>query len=238
MNYLQKIISRLAYTSFVLAILFQTGNSQTRLQGIVSFAIDSTPVPFATVALFKDNHLITGADTDFDGLYFFNDLAPGLYDLEVSFLGYTTHKVTGVIVPKDQLTKLDMQLEKSDENMDNITIMAYRPPIVRACPTTQGRKLTAEDIKNLPVKNLNEIDTTRSRQSASNHSDVSIGPGRAAGIVYYIDGIKVDVKNMDASINQSLKSEKRQRILNRKIKRYVKRKKRKQEREQNLNKEN
>jgi len=80
-------------------ILFAMGaSSQTTLEGTVTEDANGIPVPFATVALMDNGKLLAGGDTDFDGNYFFSDLDPGIYDLEISFIGFATKRIENIIV--------------------------------------------------------------------------------------------------------------------------------------------
>jgi len=72
--------------------------SQTTLTGKIVDKESLETVPFATVAIYKNGSLITGTDTDFDGNYLFSNIDPGTYDVEASFLGYATSRITGVVV--------------------------------------------------------------------------------------------------------------------------------------------
>ena len=75
----------------LLLLLFCFGSvsllAQTTLEGKVTDAVTGEPILFGTVALYKNDVLITGTDTDLDGNYFFSDMDPGNYDVEVSYVG-------------------------------------------------------------------------------------------------------------------------------------------------------
>ena len=60
---------------------------QTQLQGKVTDGTSGESVLFGTVALYKSGVLLTGTETDLDGNYFFSDLDPGTYDVEVTYVG-------------------------------------------------------------------------------------------------------------------------------------------------------
>jgi len=51
--------------------------------------MNNEPLPFANVII-KDSS--RGTTSDFDGLYTIDDLAPGTYVVEFSFVGYQTMK--------------------------------------------------------------------------------------------------------------------------------------------------
>ena len=61
------------------------------------------------VTLYLNGVLATGAATDFTGNYSIN-VDPGTYDVEVSYIGYSPQRVTGVTIRSGQANRLDLQL--------------------------------------------------------------------------------------------------------------------------------
>jgi len=188
----------LTLTLFIFAL--QLGYSQTIIQGTVVEQENKAPVPFATIALIKNDKVLAGTDTDFDGKYIFKEVSPGTYDMEVSFLGFDTQKTVGVIVKKDQTTKLDLLLSEASANLKEIVILQYKEPLVSTCGTTQGKVLTAEDIRNLPVKNVAALKTANSETESADNGDISIGSGRGTPQFYYIDGKRVESNKVNNNI--------------------------------------
>ena len=75
---------------FVVAPVVQA--QQAILLGFVTDAASEQPLQGATVALRQADRLIQGTATDGDGFLVLNRVVPGSYDLEISFIGYTTHR--------------------------------------------------------------------------------------------------------------------------------------------------
>jgi len=69
--------------TFILSLFLSDSSAQSSIQGKVTDESTGEPIIIGTVALYKDHSLVTGTDTDFDGNYFFSDLNPGIYDIEV-----------------------------------------------------------------------------------------------------------------------------------------------------------
>tara|TARA_R110001599_G_scaffold8255_3_gene40133 strand:+ start:94276 stop:97152 length:2877 start_codon:yes stop_codon:yes gene_type:complete len=66
----------------------------------------------------------TGAASDIDGNYTIPNLAPGTYDLRVSYISYQTQNITGVEVVAGETTKLDIAMRTEVANLDEITVTA------------------------------------------------------------------------------------------------------------------
>ena len=98
---------------FVLScISFTSIMAQTSLEGKVSDAASGEAILFGTVALYKNDVLLTGVETDLDGNYFFSDIDPGTYDIEASYIGYTPQRQVEVIVKAGRTNRLDFSLSE------------------------------------------------------------------------------------------------------------------------------
>ena len=100
-------------------------NSVVFSQGItgkVSDAYFSDPLPGAIVRI---PDLNAGVETDLDGNYEIKGIKAGTYTVEVSYVGYNTKQIAGVIVRSGELTRLDIALNSDDGiTTDEITIEA------------------------------------------------------------------------------------------------------------------
>ena len=68
---------------FVKSALF----SQSGIQGVVYDKYTNDPLPYANVFLQQTKY---GTNTNKKGEFVFKELSPGLYNLEISFIGYKT----------------------------------------------------------------------------------------------------------------------------------------------------
>jgi hypothetical protein len=67
------------------------------------------------------------AQTDLEGRFRFEELAPGTYEVRVSYLGYTTRTVSGVEVTTGQPTEIRIELESFRANaIDDVMVTATR----------------------------------------------------------------------------------------------------------------
>ena len=80
--------------------------------------MNNEPLPFANV-LIKDSS--KGTTSDFDGLYTIDDLAPGTYVVEFSFVGYQTIEKT-IAINVNQIVTLDLSLSPSAAALDEVVI--------------------------------------------------------------------------------------------------------------------
>jgi len=165
-------------------------SAQTSLQGKVTDGENGEPILFGTIALYKNDVLITGTETDFDGNFIFGDVDPGTYDIEITYVGYQTTRINGILVKAGQSNKMDAVISQG-VLMDEIVIKDYKAPLIDFDNTSQGKTITAENIRSLPTKNINAIAATSAGLSSIDGGDISIRGSRANATNYYVDGVRV-----------------------------------------------
>jgi len=157
---------------FIIPILYiflsTTLFAQTHLQGKVTEADNDEPVLFGSVVLYKDGVLITGTETDFDGNYHFSNIEPGTYNVEASYVGLQTERITKFIVLEEKLNTLDIQMQ-SGSVIFCMCSPNYIIPLFEKDNTTSGRTITGNEIRTLPNKNVNVIATSVAGVSGGNN---------------------------------------------------------------------
>ena len=147
--------------------------SQSSLEGKVTDASNGDALIFANVVLFKNGVLVTGVQSDLDGNYVFSSVDPGTYDVEASYTGFPTQRQTGVVILAGKAIRLDFKLDVG-LMLDIIEVKAYKVPLIEQDNTTQGGIKTAEQIRNLPTKNINAIAVTTAGLSSIDGGDINI----------------------------------------------------------------
>lgn len=168
-------------------------SAQTSLAGKVTDDANGEPLISATVQLKKGDALIKGAITDWDGNYSLSNIDPGTYDVEISYLGYATQRITDVKVIVGKANELDVKLsEGGGVDLTEVVVKAYKNPLIEKDKTTQGVVITSDEIKNLPTRNVNALAAQSAGAATTDEGDdVSIRGSRTASTNYYIDGIRV-----------------------------------------------
>lgn len=112
-----KNISTLIFS--VLILLFAQNIYSQSIKGKVIDASNSDPLVGATV---KVKAIQQGAVTDLDGYYSIDDIVPGNYTIEISYIGYNLKTIENVKVEKDKVTNLDVALTIDGISTDEIVI--------------------------------------------------------------------------------------------------------------------
>jgi len=168
----------------------QTGTGSVK--GTVKDKESGEALPFVKVVAYQNGQQKGYAATDFDGRYLISSLAPGEYDIEVRFVGYTSIRQEGVIVSSDRLTVLPLELAPSDEMLDVVEVTTYTVPLIDKDGGASGATVTREDISKMPSRSATAIAATVGGvYNAEGSSGLSIRGTRSEDSYYYIDGIKV-----------------------------------------------
>jgi len=192
------------FTFFIL-FLFTSGAvfSQTTIQGEIKDEATGDAVLFATVALYKNDVLMQGTESDFDGNYSFSDIDPGTYDIEVSFIGLQTQRLTGIVAKAGKVNIADFVMKEEGVLIEGVQIVGYKVPLVEFDNTTQGKSLTSENIQNLPSKNIAAIAATSAGVTSDANGNISVRGSRTNSTYYYIDGIRVSAANAGNLVPQA-----------------------------------
>lgn len=184
------------------SILFSAAYSfsQSGLGTIRGSVVDGDtggPVPYAKVLLKQNGTIRGGANTDDDGKFQINSIAPGSYDVEFTNPGegYQPTALTGVIVNAERITFLDnteISKPKDIKQIDEMVVVAYRVPLIDKDGGASGATVTREDISRLPVRSAAGVAQTVGGVSTDEGSgSISVRGSRSDATYYYIDGIKV-----------------------------------------------
>lgn len=143
----------------LLVILFfglNLAHAQTSLNGKVIDGDSNEPILFGSVALYKDGSLLTGSETDLDGFYNFANIDPGTYDVEVSYIGFKSKRVIGVVVYGGQANNLDVSLGLgSGTNPEEVEVINFKVPLIKQ--TDHHHHYETDRIKKLPPRTIDSL---------------------------------------------------------------------------------
>ncbi len=105
----------------------------------------------------KLSHLM-GAATDFNGDYFILNISPGLYVVQVSYVGYNTEIIKQVQVEVDKTTRLDFKLSSKAYQAESVVVTAYSPQKLEEDLTATKQVYNTENLQTMAgVANLTDI---------------------------------------------------------------------------------
>jgi hypothetical protein len=190
---IQKITFLILSVLLTTAYGFGQGGLGT-IKGTVTDGESKEPIPFCKVVLKKGTSISATATTDFDGKFQINSVEVGTYDVEVKndVESYQASLLTGVIVSSNQIRFLDdITLSKKTTEMAEVTIKAYRIPLINKDGGASGATVSREDIARMPVRSAAAVAGTVGGVNVDESGSMSVRGGRSDGSYFFIDGIKV-----------------------------------------------
>ncbi|MEN8826645.1 MAG: carboxypeptidase-like regulatory domain-containing protein, partial [Wenyingzhuangia sp.] len=157
-------------------LLFTTsiGLSQSIISGTLLDGEFNDPLPFANVVLknASDQIFIEGITTDFDGKFTF-EVTDGVYEIELSYVGYETQQITAIKIAGEKEVIVDVILNPLSNNLDEVIV------------TTSQRKNSEVAILAIQKKSINLVDGL-SAQSIKKTGDTNL-----ASAIKRIPGVSI-----------------------------------------------
>lgn len=160
-----------------------------KITGIV--VNSATGEPLVGVNVLLENTPL-GAATDFNGNYTILNVRGGKYTVVASMIGYKTVEVVDVTVLADHTTFVDIELEQTAIEGEEVVITAERPVIVKDETATTSTVL-ADEIQNMPVNSYQDVMTTVAGvlENHNSNTGIHIRGSRTGEVAYLVDGFLV-----------------------------------------------
>jgi hypothetical protein len=120
--------------------------SSGRIQGVVEDAVTKEELAGVNILVLDTQR---GATTDLNGNFFIENLPPGTYRLQFEYIGYSSRKITDIIVSPNKPVTLKVLLTEELLESETITVSAgYFVEEMMAQPSILG--LSREEIRRFP----------------------------------------------------------------------------------------
>ena len=167
---------------FLLASQVLLAGTTGKIAGRVLDAATKQPLPMVNIQIVGTTY---GAATDIDGNYFIINVPVGTYSLRASIIGYAPRTVSNVKVMIDMTTTIDFSLQSADVEMNEVVVVATRPPI-QADLTSTKHIVEAEAINALPVDDFREVVFMQAGVNGSHFRG-----GRFNEALFLVDGMAI-----------------------------------------------
>lgn len=121
------------------------------LKGTVKDGTDQ-PIPFANIAVYKGPQLVTAGVANIDGEYSIKPITHGIYDVEMSSVGFSKSRYTQVVIDSGKITFLNGTLTVS-HNLGTVTIQCAKP-IIEKDQGVQGQSWERREILKNPSRDI------------------------------------------------------------------------------------
>lgn len=177
---MKRVIALLTLVVLPAMIFAQTANG--KIAGVVTNTAGE-PLPGANVIVIGTSY---GAAADADGRYFINDVPAGKYTVQFQYIGFATTDVENVDVFSGLTTDINQALLEVTIAGESVTVIAERPLIQRDKTSTIAI-VTAEDLKNLPIRSTNELIETMPGVIVQDDL-IHIRGGRDNEVAFFVNG--------------------------------------------------
>ena len=107
--------------SFILALTTQVYSQKGKISGTIIDGSNGEPLISAAVSITGTTR---GVLTDLDGNYTLDNLEPGLYDISIRYITYTTKNIVGIQVNANETTTLSVALDPEVAQLGEVTVSA------------------------------------------------------------------------------------------------------------------
>jgi hypothetical protein len=188
---------------FLTQLTFAQNNKQN-IRGVVTDKLSQTSLPGATVQIINKGEL-KGATSDINGNYILYDLAPDRYELKVSYVGYKDLYVTNIVVISGKETSLDIAMEESVTNLDEVVIKANnKAGTINNLVPVSARTFSTEEVNRYAGGRSDPARLAANFAGVSapddSRNDIVIRGNSPVGVLWRIDGMNVTNPNHFATV--------------------------------------
>src|SRR5688572_26396693 len=138
-----KTYFQIALSTLIILIFSFNSFAQTPGKGKITGKVfdKNTNEPMIGLAVAIEGTTIA-VPTNFDGQYEFSNLAPGTYKLLFRYVAYNTKVIENVVVTAGKVTNLDVQMEESAQQMQEVVVTSsFKKESIGALYTIQKNNI-------------------------------------------------------------------------------------------------
>lgn len=163
---MRKKLHSLIIVVYLLGIGLLFAGNTGKISGKIIDVASGAPLPGANVIITHrwmgdDEVLINspqGAATDADGIYYILNIEPGEYSVTVSYIGYSSSRLTNIYVYVDKTVYLDVPLDAQALQGENVTVVAYKENSVEVDLTATKQVYNMSEITDMAgVSDISDI---------------------------------------------------------------------------------
>ena len=182
----------------------QNKDNKQNIRGVVSDKLSQSTIPGAIVQIL-DSVQKKATQTDAKGNYVLSNVAPGRYEIKISFMGYKDVIVPNVVVASGKETILDIPMEEEIKLLNEVVIRDNsKDKTINSLSTISSRMFSMEEVNRYaggrsdPARLAANFAGVNAPDDSRN--DIVIRGNSPVGVLWRIDGMDVTNPNHFASI--------------------------------------
>ncbi len=172
---------------FLIALILNIATvfAQTTIKGRVIDAKSQSAVEYASIALFKsaDSVLVAGSVTKANGAFQIDKIAPGSYQLKITFLGYDTKALKNISITNGPIDLGNLLLNPSSKMLNEVAVSGQK---ITALNKIDKQSYKAGQFES--AKGGSAIDVLKNLPSVAVNSEGDISVRGSAGFMILING--------------------------------------------------
>lgn len=179
-------MARYWFTTLFLSLfsILAFGQEKATIHGVVSDATSGETLVGVNVFL---QGTALGTATDIEGKFVIENISPGEYNLEVSYIGYEKKVYTGIKLKAWENREYNVQLAPSALTFDEVVVVGEKP-LVDVDDPTGTTEIGGDVIDAAPTAGIQQILNTQAG-IVNNPEGLRIRAGRTYETGFYIDGV-------------------------------------------------
>jgi len=173
------------FSLFSVSLIF--AQNRGNIRGIITDQETGEPLIGANILVKGTYH---GASSDVDGFFIVQDIAPGEYLLEVSFIGYKVVQKTGVKVQPGETITVNFELEPTALALGQEVVVIGEKPLLSLEETNTVRSMSSADIEDRIVQDAVDL-VSQQVGVVQQDNEIHIRGGRSYENQYLLDGVSV-----------------------------------------------
>lgn len=195
----------LVAAAFVLNVLVASVYAQTQtIRGTINDKQSQSSIPGVNIVIVGTDS-VKGASTDINGQFKITDVAPGRYDLKVTYVGYKERILSNVDVSAGKEIVLDIGLEENINSLKEVVVSGTKK-------NETNNEMTTISARSFSVEEVNRYAGGRSDPSrlAANfagvsspddsRNDIVIRGNSPTGVLWRIEGLNIPNPNHFSTI--------------------------------------
>jgi outer membrane receptor protein involved in Fe transport len=155
------------------------------LTGKITDEKDNSPLIGANIVITGTSK---GAAADIEGIYSIPNIKPGVYTLEVTYIGYKKTILTAIKLKAGEKKVLNIKLTPTLLTLDQEVVIVGEKPLVDVDQSKTQNRISNEKIEAAPVRELSQLLNTQAGVINS-PIGINIRGGRTYETGFYIDGV-------------------------------------------------
>ncbi|HKM93537.1 MAG TPA: carboxypeptidase-like regulatory domain-containing protein [Prolixibacteraceae bacterium] len=189
----------LVFSTFFVLSIYSFGQFKQNIRGEVIDQASKVTLPGASISLYNGEKQ-AGTITNEKGLFVFENLSIGRYELIVSFLGYEPYVVKNINLESGKEKLLTIELTEKVENLDEVVVKAYnKGEVMNEMAAISARSFSVRETE-LYAGSLGDPSRMASNFAGvitanDSRNDIIIRGNSSLGLLWKLDGVSIPNPN-------------------------------------------